>query len=312
MSLEEVAQRTRLPLAYLILMEEQTSEGKWQTRLLPDPLYLIPHLREYATFLDLDPNIVVAQFTNELQEAQEKGTKKLVSEKQTQLLAPSTQRSRAITFSIVLASVLITLAFIGQYSDMNARAPGLRDNRVLPSSEAPSVSRSQPQPVAPAPAPPASITAPQTILPSASSSQSASSQAASPSSPSPTAAPAALPMANASRPDNPLDTASRADVKTPAASAPQASAGGAAHTLRAQAKEATWIRVLAEGQPPREMILRPGQSAVWTSDSTFQITLGNAGGVTLNLDGQDLPPFGKSGQVIRNIRLPFASTSGQG
>jgi hypothetical protein len=117
-------------------------------------------------------------------------------------------------------------------------------------------------------------------------------------------------MANAARPDNPLDTASQAETKTVAA-APQASTSSPAHTLRAQAKEATWIRVLAEGQPPREMILRPGQSAVWTSDSTFQITLGNAGGVTLNLDGQDLPPFGKSGQVIRNIRLPFASTSGQ-
>jgi len=26
--------------------------------------------------------------------------------------------------------------------------------------------------------------------------------------------------------------------------------------------------------------------------------------VELTLDGQDLPPLGKSGQVIRNIRLP--------
>jgi cytoskeleton protein RodZ len=60
------------------------------------------------------------------------------------------------------------------------------------------------------------------------------------------------------------------------------------------------------------MILQPGQSAAWTSNSTFLITVGNAGGVILTVDGQELPPLGKSGQVLRNIRLPFVASETQG
>lgn len=289
MSIEEAAQRTKIPLSYLVVLEGKLPDKKKATSLLPDPMYLIPHLRHYADFLDLDPSFTVARFTEELQTAQEKIVKIAPAEQPSQLLRPPSHRSRAISISIVLASVLITLAFIGQYNDMSARSPGGNEPRILtpidPSSlvQAPQVSPAPPAPAAPTTSPP-----PQT--PPATTN-------------SPTASPTLFPGATGAMPQP--GTEDRL-----AAASPQPS--GASHQLRAQAKEATWIRVLVEGQPPKEMILRPGQSAVWTSDSTFQITVGNAGGVILNLDGQDLPPLGKSGQVIRNIRLPFSATENQG
>jgi cytoskeleton protein RodZ len=65
-----------------------------------------------------------------------------------------------------------------------------------------------------------------------------------------------------------------------------------------------WLRVTIEGQSTKDVFLQPGQAAEWSAQTGFILTLGNAGGVELTLDGQGLPPLGKSGQVIRNLRLP--------
>jgi cytoskeleton protein RodZ len=85
---------------------------------------------------------------------------------------------------------------------------------------------------------------------------------------------------------------------------PQAAPATPLHSLRVQATEQTWLRVAIDDQHAKEMLLRPGQVVEWSAGAGFTLTLGNAGGVAVTLDGQGLPPFGKSGQVIRNIRLP--------
>ena len=57
LSLQETEAATRIPVHYL-----QHLEGKGNPRLLADELYLVPFLRMYATFLDLDPAYAVAEF----------------------------------------------------------------------------------------------------------------------------------------------------------------------------------------------------------------------------------------------------------
>ncbi len=56
MSLEDVRSALGIPLHYLQAMES----GK--SGLVADEFYLIPFLRRYAEFLDLDPASTVAQF----------------------------------------------------------------------------------------------------------------------------------------------------------------------------------------------------------------------------------------------------------
>ena len=56
-SLRETEAATRIPVYYLQLLE-----GKGDTRLLSDALYLVPFLRTYALFLGLDPAETTAQF----------------------------------------------------------------------------------------------------------------------------------------------------------------------------------------------------------------------------------------------------------
>jgi cytoskeleton protein RodZ len=72
------------------------------------------------------------------------------------------------------------------------------------------------------------------------------------------------------------------------------------------------MRVVVDSQPGKELILKAGETREWTAQEGFTISLGNAGGAILNLNGQDLPPAGKPGQIVRNIRIPApAAATGQ-
>lgn len=97
---------------------------------------------------------------------------------------------------------------------------------------------------------------------------------------------------------------------TPALSQPPVSPGAQeAKTLRAQAKEMTWMLVTIDGRETRDVLLRAGETWQWRAQEGFVLTVGNAGGVELILDGRRLPPLGEPGQVVRDIRLPPESAS---
>lgn len=74
------------------------------------------------------------------------------------------------------------------------------------------------------------------------------------------------------------------------------------HVLRVRAKELTWMKVAAD-EREYDVILRPGDVVHWTALERFVLTLGNAGGVELSLDGSPIQALGPSGQVIRDLVL---------
>src|SRR5215813_4957231 len=57
MSLQDVEQRTRIPLRYLQLLE-----GQGDARVVPDPLYLISPLQDYAAFLNVNLGTALSDF----------------------------------------------------------------------------------------------------------------------------------------------------------------------------------------------------------------------------------------------------------
>jgi cytoskeletal protein RodZ len=75
------------------------------------------------------------------------------------------------------------------------------------------------------------------------------------------------------------------------------------HTLEIEATQLTWVVVQSDQQAPKEALLQPGQRIRWKANQQFQLTLGNAAGVVIRLNGQSQGPFGKPGQVVRDIRL---------
>jgi hypothetical protein len=86
----------------------------------------------------------------------------------------------------------------------------------------------------------------------------------------------------------------------------QAATGGVASPYRlvARVSEPTWIRVRTEDGRSTEETIPAGQVREWVSNRPFVLTLGNAGGVTLELNGRTLPPLGPSGAVVSRIVLP--------
>lgn len=75
------------------------------------------------------------------------------------------------------------------------------------------------------------------------------------------------------------------------------------HLLEIEATQLTWVVVRADNQPPNEALLQPGQRITWKASKQFLLTLGNAAGVVIRLNGEHQGPFGKPGQVVRDILI---------
>lgn len=73
--------------------------------------------------------------------------------------------------------------------------------------------------------------------------------------------------------------------------------------LDLEALELSWVVVQVDGASPREALLRAGERIRWKARNRFTITLGNAGGVRVELNGKPQGPFGPTGKVARDIVL---------
>ena len=73
--------------------------------------------------------------------------------------------------------------------------------------------------------------------------------------------------------------------------------------LELEALEITWVVVRSDDREPHEALLQPGERALWRAHDRFFLTLGNAGGVKVTLNGEPRGPFGELGTVIRDLEI---------
>jgi cytoskeleton protein RodZ len=71
--------------------------------------------------------------------------------------------------------------------------------------------------------------------------------------------------------------------------------------LEVEAVERAWIMVQADRDPAQEVMLSPGERVRWSADQRLTLTLGNAGGVRISLNGKLQGPYGGSGKVIKDL-----------
>lgn len=99
------------------------------------------------------------------------------------------------------------------------------------------------------------------------------------------------------------------DVPESGLTAPGLSAAGQAtedkkeHRLTITASDAVWLQIRYEDGRVEEALLKSGMSKDWSFSDTAVMKVGNAGGITMNFDGNDLGVPGKPGQVL-NLNFP--------
>jgi cytoskeleton protein RodZ len=93
-------------------------------------------------------------------------------------------------------------------------------------------------------------------------------------------------------------------VAVPIASSP------ASISLQLEFEEDSWAKIDADGTTVLNGIVRRGETRRLAAKAGFRVTLGNAGGVRVTVDGRPLDRLGASGEVVRDLPLPAASTRG--
>ena len=76
--------------------------------------------------------------------------------------------------------------------------------------------------------------------------------------------------------------------------------------LKVYARELTWISARIDDKETKEALLKPGDGVMWNGDEKVVITVGNAGGIDLDVNGKRLDPIGRRGEVIRDAVITSA------
>ena len=284
LTIDEVASKTRIRADFLKALEE----GNFAK--LPDQVFAKGFVRTYARSLGLDEDDAMQRFNQsagafyDKQEERER-----LRHKQAEDERRRRSNRKVMVLAVGVALLVLVLVLTREQSGLVSRqAP-----------EPPPLSLSAPPPLPPveplAPEPAYTgqpeeapvVAAPPTVEPAPISEPSVSTDTAV----------AALPPAMAAQEESTSLPLSLSDDLL----------GGTALesplVLDLEALELTWVVVQIDGGSPHEALLRPGERVTWRGLEQFTLTLGNAGGVRVELNGEPRGPFGPSGSVARDIVL---------
>jgi cytoskeleton protein RodZ len=263
--LAQIAAETRISLRHL----ESLEEGRY--RDMPGGIYNRAFLKAYCEILNLNVSDVLRRYDAELALASEKSSR-------TRVHQPSHNhsfnfvRSFAWVLILVVAGVgiyfsrkWITTAFFPYFSHTAASAVRLDPANLPRKLEPPKTT------VASSPGP----------VDLESSSQSAPLET--PVQPTP----------SASYQDLGSSETTGQPVSTLQPTVPQAI------RLEVIATERSWVSVERDGTPAFRKIMNPGDIQSFNASEKFLIIVGNAGGVTLKLNGKPVKPLGGPGSVVR-------------
>ncbi|MHB8482223.1 MAG: helix-turn-helix domain-containing protein [Nitrospiria bacterium] len=73
--------------------------------------------------------------------------------------------------------------------------------------------------------------------------------------------------------------------------------------LLVEAIDRSWMSIVIDDGITKEFSLHPGDKISLEAEKHFVLNIGNAGGVKLTLNGKPVGPFGKKGEIVRQIKL---------
>lgn len=278
LTLDDVASKTRIHPEFLMALEE----GNYAK--LPDQVFAKGFVRSYARSLGLDEDDAMRRFAesaggfySKQSELDQLRVRQAVDERQR-------QANRKVIFAAAGVAVLALILLLGREQSTVAR------HKPASEAEPPTAVPPQAERKAPEVAP---------VRRAPERSDAAPPAAADPKIQETASAAGALPVEPDLPPALPLEPGA------PLAGLPgQAEPARPAQlTLDLEAMDLSWVVVQIDGASPREALMRPGDRVQWKASDRFVLTLGNAGGVRVSLNGKPQGPFGPRGRVARDILI---------
>ncbi len=268
LTLDDVEAATKIRAEYLDALEHNNVAA------LPNPVVARGFLRNYARFLDLDPEPLVAELLGD--------TATLVPVPPSiKTLNEPLRRSPVPLGSVV--SALIVIFVIAGLSLAAWYIIPRRQTLFNQLEEMGLVGRVEPE-ITVSPTPVLAVQHTPQATPSPSGT------------PRPTSTPTATPVPTATRPPR---------TPTPDEGAPL-TPGELRMTLEIVAP--AWLLIVVDGEEAFMGTLEAGERRQWVGQREIFVRTGNAGGVQLILNGQDMGLMGRPGQVLNRVILLDAQT----
>jgi hypothetical protein len=78
------------------------------------------------------------------------------------------------------------------------------------------------------------------------------------------------------------------------------------HKLAITASDVSWVSVSIDGGPAKQTFLNTGETAFWTGEKGFKITIGNVKGTKVYLDGVEIKVKNAVQNVIKEMNIPVS------
>jgi cytoskeleton protein RodZ len=275
-SLEEISAATKISIRFLQAIENE------ELSKLPGGIFTRSFVRTYARYLGLDEERVLADCQLAGQPKAEVNIRHITANR----ARPNAAAARTRIIGLLMAGVLLA----GGYALFRYSRRIMEQQRSAPMAIPPS-------PPAPGTNPPANAAPVQPFT------------AALPeSTPSPTATSASPAAGGATAPGppqgGPPSPEAKAKPANPSATSEAASVVAAPTDLVLQvaATERAWVAVDADGKTVLQRVLSPNEVENLKGHYSFDVTVGNAQGIVLTLNGETLKPLGRHGEV-KSIHL---------
>ena len=271
LTLKDISQRTRISVVNLEAIENG------DLHLLPAPIYTRNFIRTYAHNLDIDSKPILESYEDYLRSLQIAETP--LPENISFLAKIGWYKAYLWTAAVLIFIVIVSLFISSQYqpaTDINNNLAG-KIAAIDPEKKADTLS------------PPTKATVP------------VNEQAK--------AIP--QPVSNEINKTKQIPAQSNAIRQESAATQPRASSAQNTRALESseeanlliiKATEETWIRIKADQNPSYQILLKPGEK-IERKAASFDMDIGNAGGIKIQFKGKNIENIGKSGEVI-HLRLP--------
>ncbi len=272
LSFDQVASLTRIQSKFLQALEEEDFQQ------LPEQVFTRGFVRTYARAIGLDEEETLQRFSESSREYYQQGQQ---AQNQAQLQLQQEQRGKFNRNLVIIVTIVIIVAL----------------GFLLPRQQ-----ESSPPPTEKSDSSPAVQSAPSgsTVSPEFETTTEA------PSTPSaPMSEPEEMPV-------EPLEPTPMAQSDTSAQDpiqeeekppTPSVALPTDPIRLEIEATQLTWVVVQSDTDSPQEALLQPAQKGTWEAQQQFTLTLGNAAGVTVRLNGEAQGPFGNPGEVVREVVL---------